>query len=109
MNRSHNAIGSVPCVSSVDQSQENCPSTKGQSTVATDTHDQDQSLLVDMHTLCEMLGVSKRTVWRMQSAGELPKPVRLRGAVRWQRCQIEQWVADGCPKTGLRIKDAAAL
>jgi len=54
-------------------------------------------LLLRVGELAQLLGISERTVFRMQSAGKLPAPVRLTGAVRWRFAEIEKWVAAGCP------------
>jgi len=47
--------------------------------------------------LAMYLGVSRATVWRLHSAGKLPRPIKLNRAVRWDRWTIEEWVSDGCP------------
>jgi predicted DNA-binding transcriptional regulator AlpA len=44
-----------------------------------------------------ILSVSARTVWRLNSAGKLPRPVKLGGCVRWNRREIEAWFNAGCP------------
>jgi len=43
------------------------------------------------------LGISVRQIWRLNSAGKLPKPVRLGGSVRWNREEILGWFEAGCP------------
>lgn len=53
-------------------------------------------LAISARELAEMLGVSLRQVWRLNSAGRLPKPVRLGGSVRWDRDEILRWFRDGC-------------
>ncbi|MFZ1932688.1 MAG: helix-turn-helix domain-containing protein [Thermoguttaceae bacterium] len=45
-----------------------------------------------------MLQVSVRTLWRLRSAGQVPAPVRLGGAVRWRLDEVKKWIADGCRK-----------
>jgi len=49
-----------------------------------------------------MLQISTRTLWRLNSAGSLPAPVRLGGAVRWRLEEIKIWIARGCPKAEAR-------
>ena len=44
-----------------------------------------------------LLGVSLRHVRRMDSAGRLPKPIRLGHLIRWPVDGIEKWIAMGCP------------
>ena len=46
--------------------------------------------------LAEMLGVSVRTVRRLDSAGKLPRTRRLGGSVKWSRTEIEAWIRAGC-------------
>ncbi len=46
--------------------------------------------------LAAFLGVSRATVWRLHSAGMLPRPVEPEAA-RWDRTTIEEWVKDGRP------------
>lgn len=41
-------------------------------------------------------GLSRATVWRLDSAGMLPPPVQPDQA-RWDRRTIEEWVKDGRP------------
>jgi predicted DNA-binding transcriptional regulator AlpA len=45
--------------------------------------------MLDVKRLAEMLGASVRTVWRLVSAGILPKPVQVGGATRWFESDIE--------------------
>jgi excisionase family DNA binding protein len=43
------------------------------------------------------LGVSRRKVWAMLSAGQMPAPVRMGRSVRWRESDIHRWVELGCP------------
>ena len=54
-------------------------------------------LAVDAKRLAELLAVSLRTVRRLDSAGKLPRPVRIGGAVRWRLDEITAWLASDCP------------
>ncbi len=57
----------------------------------------DRLLAVDAKRLAELLAVSLRTVRRLDSAGKLPRPVRIGGAVRWRLDEIAAWLASDCP------------
>lgn len=57
----------------------------------------EEQQLVSVNGVARLLDVSPRTVWRMLSAGEIAEPVRLRGATRWRREDIERWIAARCP------------
>jgi excisionase family DNA binding protein len=54
-------------------------------------------MVVDANQLADMLGLSVRTVRRLDSSGKLPKPIRIGGAVRWRVAEIEAWLAADCP------------
>jgi predicted DNA-binding transcriptional regulator AlpA len=46
--------------------------------------------LITAEQLAGTLQVSKRTLWRMRSAGQLPRCVR-------RRDEVAAWIAAGCP------------
>ena len=52
---------------------------------------------ISAKTLAQMLGVSLRQIWRLSSAGKLPRPIKLGGSVRWNRDEIIRWFQAGCP------------
>ena len=54
-------------------------------------------VLLSAGNLARVLGTSTRTVWRLDAAGKLPRAVRLGGAKRWRRPEIEVWIEAGCP------------
>jgi len=56
-----------------------------------------ETLAISARDLKEMLNVSLRQIWRLNSAGKLPRPIRLGGSVRWSRAEIQQWFEAGCP------------
>jgi prophage regulatory protein len=56
-----------------------------------------EALAICARELAEMLDVSLRQVWRLNSAGKLPRPVRLGGSVRWNRAEVMAWFEGGCP------------
>lgn len=59
-------------------------------------------LLVPVGTVAHLLQVSKRTVWRLVSAGQLIPPRRLGGVVRWHLEELKAWLARGCAPEGNR-------
>lgn len=57
-----------------------------------------EPLAVDARQLGRMLGLSIRTVRTMDSAGRLPRPVKLNGSsVRWLVNEVRDWLAAGAP------------
>ncbi len=57
----------------------------------------EQIIALDAKRLAEVLGLSVRTIRRLDSAGKLPRPVHIGGAVRWRLEEINAWLAAGCP------------
>ncbi len=55
------------------------------------------AIAVDANRLAELLDLSVRTIRRFDSAGKLPRPVRIGGAVRWRVAEITHWLEAGCP------------
>ncbi|MCK4850608.1 MAG: helix-turn-helix domain-containing protein [Phycisphaerae bacterium] len=47
--------------------------------------------------LADRLGVSLRHIRRLDSAGKLPKPIRLGRSVRWPVQEVEAFLAAGAP------------
>jgi len=45
----------------------------------------------------EMLSLSKRQVFRLNSCGKIPAPIRIGGSVRWAESTITAWLAAGAP------------
>lgn len=57
-------------------------------------------LLISVSELATILKCSTRTIWRLDSAGSLPPPVRFGGQVRWRYQEIIDWINQGCPPSG---------
>ena len=55
------------------------------------------SLLLTADEVAAMLGVSERTLWRLLSAGKVPKPVRFGRNTRWRMAEVKEWIDRGCP------------
>ncbi len=56
-----------------------------------------EALLVAASELATLLGLSLRTVRRLDCSGKLPRPVRIGGAVRWRVEEIAAWLEADCP------------
>lgn len=56
--------------------------------------------LIDLPTVARLCMCSQRHVRRMVESGKMPQPVRLGTLVRWNRCELLAWIADGCPPPG---------
>lgn len=56
-----------------------------------------ESLLLTAERMAKLLDISKRTLWRLRSAGKLPRPVALGGSVRWKAEEVRRWIDGGCP------------
>ncbi|MCA9026218.1 MAG: hypothetical protein KDA86_13500 [Planctomycetaceae bacterium] len=55
-------------------------------------------LMIDASEAARLIGVSKATWARMDSAGKVPAPVRLSaGCIRWRFAELSAWCAVGCP------------
>jgi predicted DNA-binding transcriptional regulator AlpA len=57
-----------------------------------------------------MLALSKRQVFRLNSSGKIPAPIRISGAVRWSEQEISEWLQAGAPdrKSWEQLKESQA-
>ena len=55
------------------------------------------SNLYDAKTLGQKLKLSKRQIFRLNSCGKIPAPLRIGGAVRWSAEEISAWLAASAP------------
>ena len=74
--------------------------------IENDPADLARPALITADQLASMLQISTRTVWRLKSAGQLPKPVEVGGSVRWRAEEIHNWINRGCPRTAERDNPA---
>ena len=52
-----------------------------------------QTRLLRVSDLCEKLGISRAQIYRLLSAGDFPKPLRLSERTRaWRESDIELWI-----------------
>lgn len=64
----------------------------------------DLSLLICVAVVATLLSVSTRQVYRLADANKIPRPLKIGGSVRWRRAELEQWIADGCPRVSRGAK-----
>lgn len=64
--------------------------------------------LLTAKKLGALLSLSKRQVFRLNSCGKIPAPIRIGGSVRWAESTIAQWLKAGAPdrKTWQAMKEA---
>jgi excisionase family DNA binding protein len=53
--------------------------------------------LITVKELAEMLAISTRHVYRLLDSGQLPKPLKLGAAIRWDSATICNWLESGAP------------
>ncbi len=53
--------------------------------------------LWDAKTFGQKLSLSKRQIFRLNSCGKIPAPIRIGGAVRWSAEEISAWLAASAP------------
>jgi prophage regulatory protein len=53
--------------------------------------------MLTAQAVSERLSLSKRQVFRLNSSGKIPAPVRIGGAVRWSEKTISDWLQMGAP------------
>lgn len=80
-------VGTAPAAKEIAAARTAPPSIGGPSAAS------DPSLLITINELAFQLRVSRRTVWRRVSTGELPVPIAIGRARRWSRAAIAEWVA----------------
>ena len=44
-----------------------------------------------------MLALSPRQIFRLNSSGRIPAPVKIVGATRWKSSDIDRWIEMDCP------------
>ncbi len=60
----------------------------------------DAPLLIASEEVARLMGISKRTLWRLLDAGKVPQPVRIGRNTRWRLSEVSGWIEKGCPETG---------
>jgi len=62
-----------------------------------ETNIKNEIQLLTAKKLGALLSLSKRQIFRLNSCGKLPAPIRFGGSVRWAESTIAQWLAVGAP------------
>lgn len=58
---------------------------------------EEESVLVDVKEAARLCGISRSMLYKLNSAGRMPKSIRLGTLVRWKRKDIMAWMENGCP------------
>jgi len=58
--------------------------------------------LLDVDEVCEIVGLSRRSIYRLADRGAMPRGLRLGGSRRWRRAEVLAWIAGGCPRVDER-------
>jgi len=56
-----------------------------------------QDKLLSAEAVGRMLSLSRRQIFRLNSCGKIPAPIRIGGAVRWLESTITKWLQAGAP------------
>lgn len=56
-----------------------------------------EPVLIDKIQVAAMLSVCPRTVQNMDTAGELPRSIKIRRRRLWRADEIKDWALAGCP------------
>jgi len=70
--------------------------TTNTTTERTDGLERAPAALLDVGAVAEMLGCSRRHIYRLADAGRMPRPVKLGQLVRWRRAELTEWLDGGC-------------
>ena len=62
--------------------------------------DQDLPLLLSAHEAAALCGKTERTWRRWDTAGLIPKPMRIGRSTLWRADELKAWVAADCPPRG---------
>jgi len=55
--------------------------------------EQDPPRTLDVQEMARLLGCTERTIWRHEGKGLIPEARRTGGVVRWDRVEVEEWLA----------------
>jgi len=61
------------------------------------TNTQNTEKLLTAKAVGEMPSLSKRQIFRLNSCGKIPAPIRIGGSIRWSESTILAWLQAGAP------------
>lgn len=56
-----------------------------------------ERLAIPAMEAAKLLGISERHLWALSTSARLPRPIRLGRSVRWNRAELQEWLAAGAP------------
>ena len=56
-----------------------------------------KTTLINAQKFGQLLDISKRQIFRLKATGKIPAPLKVGGSVRWNECEVYEWIAAGCP------------
>ena len=65
---------------------------------------QAQPAMLDVDSVASLLNCPARHVYRLADSGRMPRPIRLGSLVRWNRAELDDWIARGCPAESPKTK-----
>jgi predicted DNA-binding transcriptional regulator AlpA len=52
-----------------------------------------EPLLIKADEVAHLVSISTRTLWRLVSAGQFPRPVQVGRSTRWRVADVEDWIS----------------
>lgn len=49
-------------------------------------------VLLTIRELAALLKISERSIWRLVSSGQIVKPIRIGGSIRWRVKDVSEWI-----------------
>lgn len=57
-----------------------------------------EPVLLSVKKVASLCGCSGRHIRRLNDCGKMPRSIKLGALVKWNRTEILDWIAHGCPK-----------
>jgi predicted DNA-binding transcriptional regulator AlpA len=51
-----------------------------------------EPLLIKADEVAHLIAISTRTLWRLVSTGQFPRPVQFGRSTRWRVADVEEWI-----------------